>query len=95
MSRLRKMIKRVCLSRGALNNVFYKPDLTLQGITNLTFYTLKILTSLDADNISNNQKTGHAAAMPEVLASALGYFDSAIGTIAFTVNSEVSECHFA
>jgi hypothetical protein len=33
--------------------------------------------------------------MPEVSASALGYFDSAIDTIAFAVNSEVSECHFA
>jgi hypothetical protein len=33
--------------------------------------------------------------MPEVLASALGYFDSAIDMIAFAVNSEISECQFA
>lgn len=64
-------------------------------ISLLQHYTLKILTPLDAKNISSNQKVGYAAAMPEVLASVLGYFDSAVGTIAFAVNSEVPECQFA
>ena len=75
--------------------MFYKPDLTLHRITILTFYTSKILTPLDAHKISSNQNAGYASAMPEVLASVLGYFDSTVGTIAFAVNSLVSECQFA
>ncbi len=53
-------------------------------------YTLKILTPLDAHNISSNQKAGHAAA------TALHWVILIQQLIRLLLlNSEVSECQFA